>query len=45
MLLTSKEPLEFTETQDALINVDLKLNSLSKKNRICLLEIIKWIGI
>jgi len=45
MLLTSKEPLDFTETPEALSNDYLRQNSLSKKKRMCLLEVIEWIGI
>ena len=40
MLLTSKEPVEFTETPEELSNDDLRLNSLSKKKQMCLLEVI-----
>jgi len=45
MLLTSKDPLEFTETPEALSSDDLRLNSLSKKKGKCLLEVIKWIDV
>jgi len=45
MPLTSKEPAEFTETPEELSNDDLRLNSLSKKNQMCLLEVIKWTDI